>query len=1299
MLWYNAIVLITSGVAKMNLLEFRDLNEYTRFDYLQSLAGDELKTFAREVTAQQQAPSVLKRALDNTTAPDSLIKNALKAELKKMGLNFKTPIETSQDDMLVDSHSTQSRTVTTFNWEKLKKAPFIEKKIADIDEDSKKKFLTEFYGGEVVDVDTANPLGNIAAVRTQVNAICDKMTGYGFTKFNDLLGKFEDSVFDIAGAEQRLRDFSNVKQIKGMMETILFIVCDREEAARRAFVSGYKDYEFLCSDGTLQNLADIIKEMQLGKSDINTYIPWVKRKMVADAISPLYKDNYFVEAGLTYSEGNERHDIDSLINSVADEFGLVVRTQEEDRYIKDTSAYQGFLLDELNNVFVRADSIPNLVNLVAGKIYENLKGLIDPKSSAPIRNIAYSFLSDLGLAGHGMYTHFHLVSEKKNVLREDAPKIIAHIVAVYLHEQGIVECTQLEQIKKYLAVAGASSANGMQQLITRRVLTEELEKDEAITKLIISGEVDLDERDFGTKSPVLYYARLDKSVFNRLKLRTTHLASLLEYATKEDLMNIELDATLLTRALTFVTTPAQVEALISRGADKKVVDKSGRNPAKFAQIAGRSDVVEAFRRHGVEPQNFFEDSDYKVEDKLVEFIKNYPLVLKYIHTAEDGSKIPNIIRIVKAGKSFVFYNVKHLNEFKEALSLSDSDKKVALHHAAVQADTGMFFDIARMPEGLKTLKKEDSQGNDPLYYLFRRAPLNLLQVTSLLREMKKNEVKLSVKSSLVSYETQNYDLLSILLKHQNSSRFVNELLKRALTDNDAQVLDLVMAKLAESPKIIFKLDVNVLADLNKKRNVKKLFLDNCKEEFEEAIDDTDNALAFLALADAVDAFAEVIDLCCPDGIDGDNLEEIIKALANPARMLLPISASIDEALSRLFANDVKLRNWARQLSVGEEGNDDLRFLRIKCFIAKGLVKVAEVIFNDPQSRLSLHSVDILGNNMLHCEAADDAGGLEYNDDLINNSCAFYSSLVTLAGNVNLHRALPALLSMPNKDGFTPLNLAVTEYKRLFELLLDWSVRVENRHSLWIPDAGGHTPFFNAVLEGFELAILRKFIMADAEFLNSIFYADGKNHTLMSVILDDGNRPKFKDAFNNIYELVKGNAELMRKFVESKGEDSELDSLSYARKHGMHEIEAEILAFQQNGSCGLEAPKPTLEVQATTSTSSTAWIPAVGNNNLMTSQIAIPELPPREVRNLEKWDDADLFDDLNDFDADNDDNNKSQPQENSPSSSQVQTQEGSHKRRADLDDDEDYDDKTDPRFADIESERRKRQNGGNRNFER
>lgn len=225
----------------MNLLEFRVLDEFQRFSVLKELAGDELRAFVREVAAEQGVSPMLRRIAASANATDATIKNQLKIELRKLGLDF----QERQNGMQLD---VPEQSQVEFNWERIKRAPFIERKPTPINEAEKDAFLRRFYQGDFVEVDVANPLGNIGAVRAQVEKVCQKMVEYGFWNFNDLKDKFADVAFHIEGEDQHRRDFSNAKQIKQFMESILYFVENAPATSRRELVANYKDIQFASGD-------------------------------------------------------------------------------------------------------------------------------------------------------------------------------------------------------------------------------------------------------------------------------------------------------------------------------------------------------------------------------------------------------------------------------------------------------------------------------------------------------------------------------------------------------------------------------------------------------------------------------------------------------------------------------------------------------------------------------------------------------------------------------------------------------------------------------------------------------------------------------------------------------------------------------------------------------------------------------------------------------------------------------------------------------------------------------------------
>jgi hypothetical protein len=578
-----------------------------------------------------------------------------------------------------------------------------------------------------------------------------KMVGYGFRNFNGLKDKFSDMAFNIEGVEQRQRDFSNAKQIKQVMESILYCVENMPEASRREFVANYKDTQFACGDGTLQNLIEIFSEMQLGKADIAAYIAWAKREVVKATFVPMYRENFFLEAGLMYHRGNERHDIDSLINAVADEFGLVVRTQQEDRFIKDASRYREFLLGELNRVFAKPEVIQNISVFVANKIFENLQKFIDTKQ--PLKNQVQDFLAKLGVGDK--YSYFHLVNLREDKFKTEAQLIINLIVKVYFHVQGLRNSPSFELDHQSLRCAGSYKIENEQevQVITRENFPQEVEVNGTAVKLILFQDVELDEADFGTKNQVLYFARKHKNIFAFFKLDATHLKLLLRDVSAEELKNIEIiPAVLLSMALFFARTPEHIDVLLAKGADFNVVNSVGNNAVKNAEVIGRKDIVEKFTQHGIAPINVFEGYENGVNPKHEEMVVN--TISKTIRWLSRD----NLLKIIKCGMVNALKKALETPAGRELLLVEDSKGNVASHRAAYHPNPELFLEILKTEEGRKTLSFGNHDSELVVDVLIEYGRVDLINEV-----LKTKEGKAAILVE-TEYEANNYAGIRTLLK-------------------------------------------------------------------------------------------------------------------------------------------------------------------------------------------------------------------------------------------------------------------------------------------------------------------------------------------------------------------------------------------------------------------------------------------------------------------------------------------------------------------------------------------------------
>ncbi|MDF3047405.1 MAG: hypothetical protein K0R73_523 [Candidatus Midichloriaceae bacterium] len=156
----------------------------------------------------------------------------------------------------------------------------------------------------------------------QMEAICAKMKEFGFTKFPDLINKF-------AGEQEYVAN-----QIKDTTESIFFVFLSKSDTDRKKLAVKYADRNFMCGPGTLTNLQKILQEITLGEQGITSYLALQKRQVIEQIIIEMIKTNHF-QTNVIAREwgGHEVHNIPSMVNLIADEFGLQKKTKDEDQFM------------------------------------------------------------------------------------------------------------------------------------------------------------------------------------------------------------------------------------------------------------------------------------------------------------------------------------------------------------------------------------------------------------------------------------------------------------------------------------------------------------------------------------------------------------------------------------------------------------------------------------------------------------------------------------------------------------------------------------------------------------------------------------------------------------------------------------------------------------------------------------------------------------------------------------------------------------------------------------------------------
>ncbi len=636
----------------MLLQDFVNLTVSERIEQLEKLAGDELKAFAAEVAAKDGALPILGAILRNTNTPEALIKRTLRSSLIKLGVDLTPPV-VEQEQV-----ASQPSDREPADWNKIK--AFQEVASVQPSEAEKQELLAKFYGEAAVDLDMANPMNGLEKVQGQVKAICDKMAGYSFNNFGALAQKFSEGEFNIQGQQNRATVFSNAKQIKIMMESILYVVKNATEDNRRSLANTYRDRQFACAEGTLDNLVEIYGEMSLNKQDIAAYIAQQKRQFIREVLSPLYRNNYFAQLAMPYNSGNERHDIPSLTNAVAAEFGLLVK---QDKYTKDASAVAQFISDEVNAAFAKPEAQNAFIDGVAGLIANSLERNVD-EGSELLTSQVQQFLNNLGFAPR--YNFYHLVHAEDRMLR-NSKQIFGIMVKVFFDESRIKDEQYVRTYKKELDILGSVNSK-FEQRITKRVIGELSDlTDTNLIRTIQTCGLKFDKDEFGEENPFLLLNsnrailddenRIESFLKNTTFIRRQHsVAYFIENFSADEFAKLNVTKEQLTEALLSThkhTKPDTVVKLIRAGADVNALNRNGRSTLRIAERNKRQAIAQALRDNGAESidirdiivkkitdftnPDVAEDTKKTLLTEIVGIIEKYPFIAKEVIDAEGNS--------------------------------------------------------------------------------------------------------------------------------------------------------------------------------------------------------------------------------------------------------------------------------------------------------------------------------------------------------------------------------------------------------------------------------------------------------------------------------------------------------------------------------------------------------------------------------------------------------------------------------------------------------------------------------------
>ncbi len=683
----------------MLLQDFVNLTVAERIEQLEKLAGDELQAFAAEVAAKEGALPILGAILRNANTPEALIKRTLKSSLIKLGIDLTLP-EVEQEKV-----ASQASDREPADWNKIK--AFKEVSPIQPTEAEKQEFLVKFYGEAAIDLDVVNPMNGLEKVQAQVRAICEKMTEYGFSNFNALASKFAEREFNIQGEQNRATVFSNAKQIKIMMESILYVVENATEDARRSLANTHRDRQFACAEGTLDNLIEIYGEMSLSKQGIAAYIALQKRQFIREVLVPLYRNNYFAQFAMPYHPGNERHDIPSLTNAVAAEFGLLV---VQDKYTKDASAVAQFVLDEVNAAFAKPEAQNAFIDGIAGLLASSLKNSVD-EGSSDLNNQVQQFLTTLGFILK--YNYNHLVCTEDRILRVSV-MIFQKIVKVFFDESRIIDQKDLPLLQKELEILGSVNSK-FEQRITKNVIGELSDlTDRALIRAILACGLKFDKDEFGEENPFLLLNsnsaildeenRIESFLKNKTTIRRQHpVAYFIENFSADEFAKLNVTKEQLTEALLYThkhTKPDTVVKLIRAGAEVNALSRNGRSILRIAEKNKWQAIAQALKDNGAESIDIrdiivkkitdFTSPDVNADDKktllteIVAIIEKYPFIAKEVIDAEGNSLM--YFAVTKKSKEIVEVLLKTQAGKESCMTSSDGTYELTPVFLAMKSD-------------------------------------------------------------------------------------------------------------------------------------------------------------------------------------------------------------------------------------------------------------------------------------------------------------------------------------------------------------------------------------------------------------------------------------------------------------------------------------------------------------------------------------------------------------------------------------------------------------------------------------
>ena len=322
------------------------------------------------------------------------------------------------------------------------KANFHEKPVSEgLDEVVVLQFLKGVYkDSEPIQLHRDSSPQEIKDFRRQAKALYKKGVELGLVNLIDLKGKF-DAVKD---GDVQQDGFHNIDEIKKTMERIIFQVAADSEKGKQLDPK-FNDYQFLCGEGTLTNMQSILQQLVLNSATVDDMLTLTKKQMIEQYTTEFYTKNIdFLERleGMHSEAIYEVHNISSLLNKVADDYGLIKKTKQDDQYLQDyiNEDVQALLKSSIERQLNSEHSGEILIDLTADRIMSDLPKFKVGNDKELIESLD-EFFQNLGVADKlNTYSllDFDEVTYQIKGYKENALEVIKDTLAIHLHDKGTV---------------------------------------------------------------------------------------------------------------------------------------------------------------------------------------------------------------------------------------------------------------------------------------------------------------------------------------------------------------------------------------------------------------------------------------------------------------------------------------------------------------------------------------------------------------------------------------------------------------------------------------------------------------------------------------------------------------------------------------------------------------------------------------------------------------------------------------------------------------------------------------------